>query len=333
MMEDANGYNMIYAPMMLVWPEITATQRRDLYVPDVVELLENFKYYIAPDGQMFQFNSGLSAHYSSILWAATFERGAQLSGDASFRYAASQMLSSMQRQNISLMDSIVAIDQGSAWTVAFGLLCGARESDTRLVRGCGPGWATESTPITPPSTVREPSAAVRYRREPAAPIWEGRVPDKVVMSQSREFGSNGTFFTMAAHTGRSLFHSHSIDTTAGTNFWQGGAQYLGPSGKHDSSANHANHVILQRNTVMQNKHFPAADCLRYVYPWRVGLRDASHNYPTSNARHGIAGVPAAEFFGARIFVRQLAQRDCHTSDSANRASPSFIQRVIHCSNS
>lgn len=164
------------------------------------------------------------------------------------------MLSSMQRQNISLVDSIVAIDQGSAWSVAFGLLCGARESDTRLVRGCGPGWATESTPITPPSTVREPSAAVRYRREPAAPIWEGRVPDKVVLSQSREFGSNGTFFTMAAHTGRSLFHSHSIDTTAVTNFWQGGAQC----------------VEFRLSHLPPTPSSSTQRCTGYISEWRLG---------------------------------------------------------------
>lgn len=65
-MEDANGYNMIYAPMMLVWPEITGTQRRDLYVPDVVELLENFKYYVRAHPESVR----LGPHMALSRWIA-----------------------------------------------------------------------------------------------------------------------------------------------------------------------------------------------------------------------------------------------------------------------
>ena len=73
---------------------------------------------------------------------------------------------------------------------------------------------------------------------------------------SSRFDTDKTFVTLAAHTGRSLFHSHSVDTTAITSFWRGRARMLGPAGKHDSSSNHANHVILQRKEVTEDGGFP-----------------------------------------------------------------------------
>ena len=43
------------------------------------------------------------------------------------------------------------------------------------------------------------------------------------------------------HTVSSLWHSHAIAVGAVTNFWQGGARYLGAQGKHDQSANRKSH--------------------------------------------------------------------------------------------
>jgi hypothetical protein len=84
MMEDADGYNMIWTPIMLVWPELVQREQH-LLSPGVIQILANFRDYIAPDGQMFQFASGLNAHYAGIEWVATFERAASLTGDGSFR--------------------------------------------------------------------------------------------------------------------------------------------------------------------------------------------------------------------------------------------------------
>lgn len=49
------------------------------YTDGVTDLLRNFRDYIAPDGRLFQFASGLSSGYASIMWTASFERAAQLS--------------------------------------------------------------------------------------------------------------------------------------------------------------------------------------------------------------------------------------------------------------
>ena len=72
------------------------------------------------------------------------------------------------------------------------------------------------------------------------------MPDKIVMAHSKEYRSNKTFVTIEAHTGRSLWHSHAVMTTAITNLWQGGARYLGAPGKHDQVAGDANHVVMVR---------------------------------------------------------------------------------------
>jgi len=201
MMEDADGYNEIWTNMMLVWPEVASTQRRDLYVDGVTDIMGNFRDYIAPDDRVFQYASGLSSGYSDIIWASSFERASQLTKDAgeaaSFRFAASQMVQSMARQNVTLVDAVVSLDQGSAWSVAFGLLCGARELADDTVgpppRGCGPGWANESAPATPLPSHTSPSAVVHRRREPGAAALgntDGKVPDKIVMAHSKEYGAS-----------------------------------------------------------------------------------------------------------------------------------------------
>ena len=67
MMEDADGYNEIWTVMMLLWPEMVC-RPEDLNVPAIVELLSNFRDYVAPNGRIFQYASGLSASYASINW-------------------------------------------------------------------------------------------------------------------------------------------------------------------------------------------------------------------------------------------------------------------------
>lgn len=48
------------------------------YTDGVTDLLRNFRDYIGPNGRLFQFASGLSSGYASIMWTASFERAAQL---------------------------------------------------------------------------------------------------------------------------------------------------------------------------------------------------------------------------------------------------------------
>eukprot|EP01047_Picozoa_sp_COSAG01_P045184 COSAG01_NODE_4144_length_5300_cov_3.103057_2_plen_532_part_00 len=90
-----------------------------------------------------------------------------------------------------------------------------------------------------------PGQSVVHRRREVGAL---HMPDKIVMAHSKEYRSNKTFVTVEAHTGRSLWHSHAVMTTAITNLWQGGARYLGGPGKHDQSAGDANHVVLVRGS-------------------------------------------------------------------------------------
>jgi hypothetical protein len=246
MMEDADGYNMIWCPMMLVWPELVGREQQ-LLSPGVTQILSNFRDYIAPDGQMFQFASGLSSHYTGIEWVATFERAASLTGDGSFRFAAKQMWEAFSRQNMTSARSLVTGGRGNSagpgtfWAPAYGLLCG-RYSLAQVGSACGPGWANTSIPLVDPPGHRQPSSVVHRRRE----VGALQMPDKIVMAHSKEYRSTKTFITLEAHTGRSLWHSHAVMTTAITNLWQGGARYLGSPGKHDQSASDANHIVMVR---------------------------------------------------------------------------------------
>ena len=49
----------------------------------------------------FQFASGLSSHYASAYWIATFERAATIFNDGTFRHAAMRMWAAMQRVNVT----------------------------------------------------------------------------------------------------------------------------------------------------------------------------------------------------------------------------------------
>ena len=208
MMEDADGYNMIWTPMMLVWPELVGRESQ-LLAPGVAQILANFRDYIAPDGQMFQFASGLSAHYTGIEWVASFERAASLTGDGSFRFAAKQMWESLGRRNMTSSRSHDGLlggtgaGPGTFWAPAYGLLCG-RYSLAKGGEGCGPGWANTSIQLVEPVGHRSPSSVIHRRRE----VGNLQMPDKIVMSHSKEYRSKKTYVTLEAHTGRSLWHSH-----------------------------------------------------------------------------------------------------------------------------
>jgi len=53
MMEDADGYNQIWTPMALAWPELWREGRQQvLGSPGMKQMLGNFRDYVAPDGQM-----------------------------------------------------------------------------------------------------------------------------------------------------------------------------------------------------------------------------------------------------------------------------------------
>jgi hypothetical protein len=76
--------------------------------------------------------------------------------------------------------------------------------------------------------------------------------DKIVMAHTMEFGTNRSFVTVEAHTGRSLWHSHALQTTAIDNYWASGARFLGAQGKHNFAGGGGNHVVMRktaRNTV------------------------------------------------------------------------------------
>jgi hypothetical protein len=113
--------------------------------------------------------------------------------------------------------------------------------------GCGPGWANTSIALIEPPGHRTPHSHVHRRRE----VGDLHIPDKVVMSHSKEYRSNKTFITLEAHTGRSLFHSHAVMTTAITNLWHGGARFLGGPGKHDQSASDANHIVMMPSRIAE----------------------------------------------------------------------------------
>jgi hypothetical protein len=250
MMEDADGYNQIWTTMMLAWPEFTG--RHDhLHHPAVTQLLDNFRGYIAPDERIFQYASGLSAHYTGLDWLAMFERGASLTGDASFRFAAAQIYSSMLRSNITI-SSLIRGGEGDNlfWPTVFGLLCGGfidedqagSSTDRGGVGICSGSWVNKTMAPTAPQSWGEASSVVHHRRE----VGELHMPDKIVMVQEKGvYGSNRSFVTVEAHTGRSLWHSHAIDTTCVTNFWYGGARFVSSPGKHDSLPDHANLVVMR----------------------------------------------------------------------------------------
>ena len=90
MMEDADGYNEIWTVMMLIWPEVMA-RRSHVRLPGVIKILDNFAGYVAPDGALFQYASGLGAHYASLNYYAAFERAASLTGDGKYRGIAAEM--------------------------------------------------------------------------------------------------------------------------------------------------------------------------------------------------------------------------------------------------
>ena len=239
MMEDADGYNQIWTAMMLVFPEVTGTTA-DLHHPAVTELLANFAAYIGPDDEVFQYTSGLSPHYTGLDWVAMFERAAQLTGNGAFRFAARRVYSAMLLKNQTLASLVKSPSQGSLfWASTYGLICGNR----RPGEACGGGWANPTLGPVPPSDYDTPTSVVHRRREPGVDT----LPDKIVMAQSKAFRSNRTFVTLAAHTGSTLYHSHSVDTGQLVNFWHGGARFLGGPGKHDMSADHGNGVVLQRS--------------------------------------------------------------------------------------
>ena len=233
--------------MMLVWPELVGREAQ-LLSPGITQILSNFRDYIAPDGMMFQFASGFTSHTTGIEWVATFERAASLTGDGSFRFAAKQTWESLARQNMTSARALVSGGRGTSagpgmfWAPAYGLLCG-RYSLAKSGEGCGPGWANTSIPLVEPPGHRRPSSVVHRRRE----VGELQMPDKIVMAHSKLYRSNRTFVTLEAHTGRSLWHSHAVMTSAITNLWQGGARYLGAPGKHDQTASDANHIVMVRN--------------------------------------------------------------------------------------
>ena len=95
--------------MMLTWPEVWKGGRaQQLATPGTRNLLENFRDYIAPDGQVFQFASGLGSHYTSTFWLAAMERAATIFNDGSFRFAARLIWESLGRQNVTSTDQNMA---------------------------------------------------------------------------------------------------------------------------------------------------------------------------------------------------------------------------------
>ena len=100
MMEDADGYNQIWVDMMLAWPEVwTDGRAQQLATAGTRNLLANFRDYVAPDNEIFQFWSGLGSHYTSTFWIAALERAATIFSDGTFRFAAQLIWDSLGRQN------------------------------------------------------------------------------------------------------------------------------------------------------------------------------------------------------------------------------------------
>jgi hypothetical protein len=141
MMEDADGYNVgstlllcancacifvpraegppvilprfalqqIWVNMMLTWPEVWREGRaQQLASAGTRNLLANFRDYIAPDDQVFQFSSGLGSHYTSMFWLAAMERAATIFQDGTFRFAAQRIWHSLSQQNTTGPDQNMA---------------------------------------------------------------------------------------------------------------------------------------------------------------------------------------------------------------------------------
>ena len=280
MMEDADGYNQIWTPMALAWPELWREGRQQaLATPGMRQMLSNFRDYVAPDGRMFQFASGLSSHYASSYWVAVFERAATIFNDGTFRHAAMRMWAAMHLVNVSTTDQSepncvranppccagcfgpkgvgipmtepVALATGTPWMASYNLLCSRYVADDWGTRACGVGGANTSLPPRAPADYEQPSATVHRRRE----VGELQMADKVVLSHSKRWRSQESFLTAEAHTGRSLWHSHATQVGSIDNFWRGGARLLGASGKHDGTAV-GNHVMMVANRNASVPHAP-----------------------------------------------------------------------------
>ena len=123
--------------------------------------------------------------------------------------------------------------------VSYTLLCSGF-SHSGGDHGCGPGVDVAIRPIAP-HFATAPTSVVLTRRElgrsdtlvtATTTTNNLSMADIVVMSHNRAFGSDQTFVTIEAHTGRSLFHSHSEQTTSVDNYWSDGARFLSAAGKH-----------------------------------------------------------------------------------------------------
>jgi hypothetical protein len=258
---STDGYNQIWMNMMLTWPEVWRTGRdQQLATPGTRNLLAHYRDYVAPDGQSFPIASGVRTHYTSTFWLAAFERAATIFNDGTFRHAAQLIWQSLQRQNATGPDQNMAgcasIPYGkhgsccpkrgcfpkggiqstdplalvvtTPWMVSCNLLCSGYTPSTST-RGCGRGVNTSIVPV-PPLSYAQPTSSVHTRRE----VGDLAMADKIVMSHTKEYGTNRSYVTVEAHTGRSLWHSHALQTTAIDNFWASGARFLGAQGKHDN---------------------------------------------------------------------------------------------------
>ena len=126
--------------------------------------------------------------------------------------------------------------------VSYGLLCSGYDPATATNgSGCGLGVNTTIEPVAPLSYA-SPASVVHTRRE----VGDLAMADKIVMSHTKEYGSNRSYVTLEAHTGRSLWHSHALQTTAIDNFWAFGARFLGAQGKHDNEGSVGNHVVMRQ---------------------------------------------------------------------------------------
>ena len=167
-MEDADGYNQIWLNMMLTWPEVWHEGRaQQLATPGTRNTLENFRDYVAPDGQIFQFSSGLSSHYTSTYFLAAFERAATIFNDGTFRHAAQLIWQSLRRQNTTRpgqsMASCASIQHGKNGSCCPQGGCfpkgGVPSTDPLAL--VVPSWAPELLGRNRPPETRKPSESER----------------------------------------------------------------------------------------------------------------------------------------------------------------------------